>query len=115
MRNLQTSDIFSACRLLSKIGIREEIKAVAMAAEENKNKRVKADMGVDLLLGILEKATLEKNEKEFYSFIANIFECDWNEVRGMDPIELLDKLQEVANIETWKNFFARVARLMKKK
>lgn len=115
MRNLQTSDIFSACRLLSKIGIREEIKAVAMAAEENKNKRVKADMGVDLLLAILEKATSENNEKEIYMFMADIFECDFEEVEKMDPVELLDNLEKVADLEKWKSFFERVARLMKKK
>ena len=33
MRDLRTSDIFSACRLLSAIGIREEIKEVAKVGE----------------------------------------------------------------------------------
>ena len=115
MRNLRTSDIFSACRLLSAIGIREEIKEVAMKAEENKIKKVHVDMGFDLLFGILEKATQENAEKEIYKFIADLFECDWESVRDMDPIELLDKLEQVADIEKWKNFFQRVAALMKKK
>lgn len=115
MRNLRTSDIFSACRLLSAIGVREEIREVAMKAEENKAKKVKVDMGFDLLFGILEKATQENAEKEIYKFIANLFECDWECVRDMDPIEVLDRLEQVADIEKWKNFFKRVAALMKKK
>lgn len=115
MRSLRTEDIFKACRLISKIGVREEVKAVAKQAEESKEKKVKVDMGFDLLFGILEKATEENAEKEIYLFIANIFECEWKEVRDMDPVELLDKLEEVADIEKWKNFFKRVAALMKKK
>lgn len=115
MRNLKTSDIFSACRLLHKIGIREEIAAVAKHAEESKTKKVKVDMGLDLLFGILEKATLENNEKEIYMFISGLFECEWEHVRDMDPIELLDKLEQVADVEKWKSFFGRVAALMKKK
>lgn len=115
MRNLRTSDIFSACRLLSAIGVREEIREVAHKAEESKTKQIKLDMGFDMLFGIIEKATKENAEKEIYIFIADLFECEWETVRDMDPVELLDKLEEVANIEKWKNFFERVARLMKKK
>ena len=74
MRNLQTSDLFSLCRILTTIGIREEIREVAIKAEESKTKKVKVDMGFDLLFGILEKATKEQSEQEIYKFIANLFE-----------------------------------------
>lgn len=115
MRKLRTSDIFSACRLLNAIGVREEIRNVAMQAEESKTKKVKIDMGFDLLFGILEKATEENAETEIYKFIANLFECEWEKVRDMDPIELVKDLEKVANIEEWKNFFDYVKGLMKKK
>ena len=115
MRNLETHDVFAAARLLKKIGVREEIKAVAKEAEENKNKRVQFDMGFDLMFGILEKATEENAEIEIYKFIAELFECEWEEVRRMKPIELFKKLEQVANIEEWKSFFEYVAKLMKKK
>ena len=62
-----------------------------------------------------ELRTKEKAEVEIYKFIANLFECNWEEVRDMDPVELLDKLEQVADIEKWKSFFKRVAALMKKK
>lgn len=115
MRNLETRDIFTAARLLKKIGVREEIREVAREAEENKGKRVRFDMGFDLMFGILEKATEENAEIEIYKFIAELFECEWKEVRTMNPIELFKKLEEVANFEEWKNFFGYVAKLMKKK
>lgn len=115
MRGLKTSDIFSACRLLSAIGIREEIKEVAKQAEEGKAKKAQFDIGFDLLFGVIEKATTEGAEKEIYKFIADLFECDWESVRDMDPIELLDKLEQVADLDKWKSFFKRVAALMKSK
>ena len=115
MRKLRTSDIFAACRLIQKIGVREEIQNVVKAAEDSKTKKVKTDMGVELLFGIIEKATSENNEAEIYNFLAPLFECEAEAVRDMPPVELLDKLQEVASIEDWKNFFGRVAALMKKK
>lgn len=115
MRNLRTSDIFAACRLLSVIGVREEIREVVKEAEENKAKKVRVDMGFDLLFGVIEKASEAKAEIEIYKFIADLFECEWEAVRDMDPIELLDKLEQVADLEKWKAFFGRVAALMKKK
>ena len=115
MRNLETQDIFAAVRLLSKIGVREEIKEVARQAEENKTKTVRFDMGFDLLLGIIEKATQENAEKEIYKFIANLFECDPEKVAKMKPIELMKDLEKVANFEEWKDFFGYVKGLMKKK
>ena len=113
MRNLETHDIFSAVRLLNKIGVREEIREVAKQAEENKTKTIRFDMGFDLMLGILEKATSENSETEIYKFIANLFECEWEEVRKMNPITLMKNLEKVANFEEWKSFFDYVKRLMK--
>lgn len=115
MRNLETQDIFAAVRLLSKIGVREEIKEVARQAEENKTKTVRFDLGFDLFFGVLEKATEKNAEDEIYKFIANLFECEPEEVRKMKPIKLIKDLEKVANIEEWKDFFGYVKGLMKKK
>ena len=113
MRNLETHDIFSAVRLLNKIGVREEIREVAKQAEENKSNKIRFDMGFDLMFGIIEKATTENAEKEIYKFIADLFECEWEEVRKMKPIALMKNLEEVANFEEWKDFFGYVKGLMK--
>lgn len=115
MRNLETRDIFSAVRLLTKIGVREEIKEVARQAEESKGNKVRFDFGFDLLFGVIEKAAQENAEKEIYKFIADLLECDPEEVRTMKPVEMLKKLEEVANIEEWKDFFGYVRRLIMKK
>jgi len=115
MRNLETRDLFEAGRLISKIGIREEILEIAKRAEENAGKKIKIDFGVDLILGIFEKAMHQNTEKEIYVFIANIFECTWEDVQHMDPLDLFDKLEQVADFEKWKSFFKRAVRLIPKK
>lgn len=114
MRNLETRDIFSAVRLLNKIGVREEIKEVARQAEENKSNLIRFDMGFDLMMGIIEKAASENAEEEIYKFIADLLECDPDEVRKMNPITLMKNFEKVANFEEWKNFFDYVKRLMKR-
>ena len=115
MRKLQTTDIFAGARMLSRIGVREEIREVARNAEESKTKNIKLDLGFDLLFGILEKATQENAEDEIYHFIAGIFECDAEEIRVMDPLELFEKLTEVADFEKWKSFFRLAVGSMKQK
>lgn len=115
MRSLQTSDLFSAIRFLNKIGMREEIKDVAIRANESKDNKSKIDMGVDLFFGVLAKASQENAEQEVYIFIANIFECEPEEVRVMKPTELFKKLEQAADFEEWQHFFKHVAALTKKK
>lgn len=115
MRNLETSDLFKAGRLIKKIGVREEILEVATRAEESKIKKVKLDFGFDLMFGIFEKAVEEDAEKEIYIFIADLFECEWEEVKTMNPIEMFKKLGNVAKIEEWKDFFGCVVKSIRMK
>ena len=115
MRSLQTEDLFKAWRLISKIGVREEIREVAKRAEENKGSKVQFDMGFDLMFGILDKATQAKAENEIYIFVADLFGCTPDEVRTMPPIELFNKLEQVAKFEEWKDFFGSLKRLILKK
>ena len=105
MRKLQTTDVFEAARVILKIGVREEVQAVALRAAESKDKRVQLDMGFDLFFGIISKAAAKGAEMEIYKFLAPIFECNAEEVGKMDPFELWEKLMEVASIEKWKSFF----------
>lgn len=110
MRKLQTSDIFGMCRVVSAIGVKEEIRSIALSKE----KKSMEDKGYDLIFALFEKATASKAEKEFYKFFANIFEMEPKEVEKMDPVEFMDMLVEAASIDKWKAFFSRVASIMVK-
>ena len=113
MRKLQSTDIFAFCRIINAVGIKEEIKAIAMKANSLKDIN-KEEAGFDLLFSLFEKASGEKAEEELFKFFANIFEEDVEIVKKMDPVEFIDKLMEAADIEKWKLFFSRVAALTKR-
>lgn len=114
MRSLQTKDLFNAARLLTKIGVRDEIREVAAQAEASKGKKIKVDFGIDLMFGILEKAAQQNAEKEIYIFIADLLEKQPEEVEKMNPVKLIKDLLNVANIEEWKDFFVFVRGLIMK-
>lgn len=111
MRNLKSSDIFAACRLLNAIGVRDEFKSIAEKVNNIKELN-QFDVGYDLVFNVFEKATSSKAEKEWYQFFSNIFECKAQEVEKMDAIEFFDKVLEVADVNAWRDFFSRVAKLM---
>ena len=110
MRKLKSTDIFKLARLCAEIGIKEEVKKVAMKA--NNMKEVE-EQGFELMFSIFEKEVSKKGEKAIFSFFAEILEEDAKVLIEMDPIEFLDKVLEVADIDKWKAFFSRVATLMK--
>lgn len=110
MRNLQARDVFAACRVLNKIGIKDDVKEIAQKADKASDMW---DNGFDFVFKIFEKATSEKAEKPIYEFLAGILECKWNEVESMDLFELCEKLKQVADPEKWKLFFRQAANLMK--
>ena len=115
MRNLQTTDVFAAFRLISKIGVREEVIETAKKATEIKNKTDQMDLGFNLMFEILEKAVQENAENEIYIFVADLFGCKPDEVATMKPTKLFKNLLEIADIEEWKDFFGYVRALIMKK
>lgn len=109
MRSLQTKDLFSFCRVVKEIGIKEELKSICM---KSNNMNDVYEAGFELMFSVLEKATSGKSEKALITFFADIFEEDYEAVATSDPVEFLDKLMQVAEPEKWKAFFSRVASLM---
>lgn len=112
MRKLQATDIFAFCRVVNAIGIKEEIKEIAMKATNLSDVNVE-ELGFNLIFAIFEKATQKKAEQELFEFFAGIFEMKTEEAMKLDPVDFLDRVMEAADVEKWKVFFRRVASLMK--
>ena len=108
MRTLQNTDIFSLGRILSKANLKEEIKNIAT----DKNTTPES-LGFDLLFTLFTKCSDKQVEEEIYEFLASIFEVDAEYIKKMDPIVTMEKLQEVADWERWKDFFSLGAKLVK--
>lgn len=109
MRSLQTRDLFNAVRVIKEIGVREEIKKVAL----DKGEKDANTIGLDLLFSIIEKATEKNTEQKLYGFLCGPFECTTKEIEEMDLLELFEKITEVANINKWKDFLSKAAQLIK--
>lgn len=113
MRKLQTTDIFAFCRLINAIGIKEDIKNIAMNAEKIRDIK-KEEAGFDLLFSIFEKAIKVNSEDAFFQFCTGIFEMEVTEIKKMNPVEFIEKLMDAADLENWKAFFSRAASLMQR-
>lgn len=113
MRKLQTNDVFEFCRVIKRIGLKEEIRDICLRYDSLEEMQT-AEAGFDIIFSLFDKATEENSEDELYKFIARIFETDVDSVSKMDPIDLINSLLEVADKEKWKSFFKFVASSMKK-
>lgn len=107
MRNLKTSDLFALGRCITKIGIKEDLKEIGLKANSIKDINEK---GFEVIFTLFEKVCAEGAEKPIYEFVSTLLECKWGEVRDMNPIDLIEKIKEVADWKQWKAFFKMAVR-----
>ena len=110
MRKLKTSDIPVLCRCLKKLGLKEQIQAIA---KESDNVKDVWDRGFDLIWGLFDAATEESGESALYEFLAGPFEMTPAELADLDLGKLLDGLQQIAKENNLLVFFKSAAKLMK--
>ena len=114
MRELQTPDVFALVRLISKAGIKEDLKSRILEIEDLKSVNTES-FGYDVLFLLIEKAAEPQIENEIYKFFADIFEESVEDIKKSDPIDFFEKIMQVATPERWLAFFESAARLMKRK
>lgn len=108
MRKLQAKDLFEFSRLVKQIGIKEELKSVCMNSNTMQDVY---ESGFEILYGIFDKATEQQAEKKLFEFFSKVFEMPLEEVEEMDPVEFINAILQVANVEKWKSFFSAAASL----
>lgn len=107
MRDLQTSDVFALARLIKLLELKEELKVLAVNAEEETNLK---SLGFDVLFTLINKASEKNCEKAFYDFLAGPFELEPKHIASMDPIQLLENVTKIASIDRWKSFLQLAVR-----
>ena len=110
MRKLETSDVFAACRLMKKLGLKEKFKAIA---EEANSSQDVFDKGYDLIWDLFDPATEQNSEAEIYAFLAGPLEMTPEEVSHLHLDKLLESLQQMAVENNLVGFFKSAARLMR--
>lgn len=110
MRKLKTTDIPAFCRCLKKIGIKNEIQAIAKEADNAKDVW---DKGFDLIWNIFDLATEAEGENALYEFLSGPFEMNPKAVADLDFEVLFDNLKQLAEENNLTVFFKSAAKLMK--
>lgn len=120
MRKLQTHDVFMALKLIRAAGVKDEVRHVLQLTEvkEKQNQKISIrDVGIEFFLGLMEKLAGTESENAFYELLAGPLEIETEEIKTMDPLDLIEKIQdlrEVVDSERLKRFFKSVAGLMEK-
>lgn len=120
MRNVNTSDLFSAMRLVKLAGVSDRIKPILQkysgVIKEDDNEedadKVRRQFGMDLLFELMDGFSRKETEAEFYNFLSSIMEVKPEDIRNLPPKELFDAFKELAGNEGWRDFFTQLANLI---
>jgi len=110
MRKLKTTDIFSFCRTVKKLGIKDKIKSLSQEANSAQDVW---DNGFNIIWELFDAATENNGEASLYDFLAGPLEMKPKEIRELDLDKLLPMLQQLAAENNLVGFFKSAAGLMK--
>lgn len=113
MKKIQTSDLFSAMRVIKIANIKEELKPIVKKASE-KNADVE-DVGLEAIITIMESLCAKNAEVALYEFLGNLFEMQSSEVGKLDLNELVEKINELVQENDLKSFFSLLSNMIGKK
>lgn len=114
MRALNNSDLFAFVRLVKKAKITDKIKELTLSIN-NINEINTESFGYDVMFTIIEAAAEKESEQAVYEFLAGPLEMTTEELALADPVETIEKVMQIADVEKWKTFFTSAANLMKSK
>lgn len=110
MRKLITKDVPAFCRVVKKLGIKEEFKRIAQDADTVGDVWSK---GYELIWSVFDLATEAAGEGVLYEFLAGPFQMPAEAVGELPLSELFDGLNYIADDPSLIPFFKLAAKLMK--
>lgn len=106
MRKLKTVDIPAFCRCVKKLGLKDQIRTIALQSDTMQDAW---GQGFDLLWNLFDIATEREGEAVIYEFLAGPFEMKPAEVADLDLADLMDNLQQLAADNNLTAFFKLAA------
>lgn len=110
MRKANTADMFKIGRLITSLGVKEQL----FAAQQNKEIDKLEEIGFDFFYAIFEKAVSEEVEKKIYDVLSGPFEMTSEEIGKMAFSELLDGFVNCFDLEVVVNFIRRALPAIKR-
>ena len=106
MNSFNMKNLFEGMRLLTALGIKEELKNLFLETSNGKRQLTQEQFGYEFLMTILEKASTKNAEAQIYSFLSGILGVEIN--GNSNPNEVIDSMFAFADMKEWKAFFTRV-------
>ena len=110
MRKANTADMFKIGRLITDLGVKEQL----FKAQQNKEIDKLEEIGFDFLYTIFEKAVSEEVEKKIYDVLSGPFEMTDEEIGKMAFSEMLDSFVNCFDLNLVVNFIKRALPAIKR-
>lgn len=110
MRKLKTADIPAFCRGIKKLGLKDQIKAIAQKANTAADVW---DFGFDFIWELFDIATEKHGEAVIYEFLAGPFEMTPEQVADLDLETLFANIKQLAGENNLAGFFKSAAASMR--
>ena len=112
MRKLLTGDLFAAMRIVKASNAKEALKPVLKQINKDADAE---DVGIDVIMTLLECASDQKAEKAIYSFLSSPFEMEADDVANLPLNDLLQNMKELAKENDLAGFFSQLSDLITSK
>ena len=110
MRKLKTTDVPVFCRLIKRLGVKDQIRELALKANTAADVW---DNGFDFMWNLFDIATEKNGEAAIYEFLAGPFEMTPEEVRDLELDALIGNVQQLVKENNLAGFFKSAAALMR--
>jgi hypothetical protein len=110
MRKLKTADIMTFSRCAKRLGVKDQIRAIAEASNSVQDVW---SFGFDFVWNLFDLATEKAGEEALYEFLAGPFEMTPNEIRDLDLDVLVANLQQLVKDNNLASFFKFAVASMK--
>lgn len=108
-RKLLLKDVGAMALIIGKMDIKDQMTEFVKGLNEGKSQEA---LGVDLIFTLINGASKKGVLNDLYDFIGSILEIPGTEAANLPVDELMTKLKEAADVESWINFFTHAAKSM---
>lgn len=107
-RKLLVKDTAAMAQIINKMDIREDMTQLII--DVTSGEKGGEELGVNLIFMLIEGACKKGVIEDLYSFIGSVIEIPGEEVAELPLEDLIEKLKEVADAESWTSFFKTAVR-----
>jgi len=106
MRNLKTADLFSLSKIIKKMDIKRDIKALTKdITGVTEAEKIKAEQALQIDLLMLFVDNLGSAEKEIYKFLADVENKTPKEIEDMELDKFVELIKELFAQESLTSLF----------